>query len=186
MREESDTSLSRFLSLVLRHRPAAAFLTLDSHGWAEVDALLAGCRRAGKQIDRERLERIVREDEKGRYAFDADHRRIRARQGHSLAVDLELREETPPPVLYHGTASRFLDGIRAKGITPQSRQFVHLSANLDTARKVGSRHGKPVVLPIDTGAVIRSGERFYQAENGVWLCKTVPWSAILDDQIQWF
>jgi len=182
-RQPSDESLGRFLSLVLRHQPQAAFITLDRHGWADVEELLAGCARAGKAIDRETLERIVRENSKQRYSFSPDHRRIRANQGHSIPVELDLREMVPPPRLYHGTATRFLESIRQTGITRQSRQQVHLSATVETAIAVGARHGKPVVLPIDAAAMARDGRKFWQSENGVWLCEEVPWRYVLAEEL---
>ena len=173
-----DIALGRFLSLVLRHRPEAAYLTVDSHGWANVEALLSGCRRAGKPLDRADLERIVRENNKQRYSFNENHTKIRANQGHSIPVDLELEASVPPPVLYHGTATRFLDAIRQKGLLPGSRQYVHLSTDVDTAWKVGGRHGKPVVLALDTQAMVQDNLCFYRSENQVWLCKAVPWQYI--------
>lgn len=178
-----DIELGRFLSLVLRHNPAAAYIQLDTHGWADVEDLLEGCCRAGKRIDRETLERIVRENNKQRYRFNEEHTKIRANQGHSISVDVELRGAVPPTRLYHGTAVRFLESIRAQGITRQSRQYVHLSADVQTARKVGSRHGKPIVLPIDTGAMVQDGFRFYCSENGVWLCEKVPWKYVVECEI---
>ncbi|MCI9196154.1 MAG: RNA 2'-phosphotransferase [Angelakisella sp.] len=178
-----DASLGRFLSLVLRHQPEAAFLALDRHGWADVDALLAGCARAGKPMTRQDLERIVRENSKQRYRFNDDKTRIRANQGHSVPVELELREAAPPPVLYHGTALRFLESIRKNGITRQSRQQVHLSATLETAWQVGARHGVPVVLPVDTAAMAADGHAFWLSDNGVWLCREVPWRYIIEGEI---
>ncbi len=178
-----DESLGRFLSLVLRHNPAAAGIRLDPHGWADVDALLAGCAKAGKPLTREDLERIVRENEKQRYRFDETGRRIRANQGHSVPVELELREAAPPERLYHGTATRFLGSIRSQGITRQSRQQVHLSADLETAWKVGARHGTPVVLPIDAAAMARDGRVFWLSDNGVWLCREVPWQYVIEGEI---
>lgn len=169
-----DVSLGRFLSLVLRHKPQAAGLTLDGHGWADVDELLAGCRRAGKALTREDLERIVRENDKRRYSFNADHTKIRANQGHSIPVDVELREAVPPETLYHGTVARFLGSILKEGLRPQTRLYVHLSGDPDTARAVGARRGPPVILRVDAGAMARDGHRFWISENGVWLCQEVP------------
>ena len=180
-----DVELGRFLSLVLRHNPSAAHIRLDAHGWADVEELLAGCARAGKKLDRETLERIVRENDKQRYSLSEDGGRIRANQGHSVPVDVELREEVPPDRLYHGTASRFLGSIRGQGITRQSRQYVHLSGDLETAWRVGARHGAPVVLPVDAAAMARDGHRFYRSENGVWLCGGVPWRYVLEEEIQY-
>ena len=169
----SDVKLGRFLSLVLRHDPHAAGITLDEHGWADVNELLAGVNRTGRRIDMDTLERIVRENNKRRYSFNEDHTRIRANQGHSIQVDVELREETPPQYLYHGTASRFLPSIQKEGIRKMSRQHVHLSGDFETAMAVGKRHGSPVVITIDAAAMARDGVSFYRSENGVWLCEQV-------------
>ena len=169
-----DIKLGRFLSLVLRHEPEAAGIALDGNGWADVQRLIAGVRATGRQLDLETLERVVRENDKSRYSFNEDHSKIRANQGHSIAVDLKLEARTPPDVLYHGTASRFLDAIMRDGLIPRERQYVHLSADIETAIDVGSRHGKPVILYIDTAAMGRDGHSFWLSENQVWLCKAVP------------
>lgn len=174
----SDTKLSKFLSLVLRHRPEAAGIALDPHGWANVEELLAGMNAVNRPIDRETLERIVAEDQKGRYSFDPTHTRIRANQGHSLPVDLELLPLTPPETLYHGTARRFLASIQAKGICPMSRQYVHLSLDVATAEQVGRRHGEPVVIVLDSGRMAREGVPFYRSENGIWLTDHVDWKYV--------
>ena len=170
----NDVKLGRFLSLVLRHDPSAAGISLDEHGWADVEELFNGVRRTGRQIDTETLERIVRENNKQRYSFNEDHTRIRANQGHSLQVDVELRQVSPPQYLYHGTATRFLPAIQAEGIKKMSRQYVHLSGDYQTAAAVGRRHGTPVVLRIDAGTMAQDGVIFYLSENGVWLCDYVP------------
>ncbi len=182
-KKQSDESLGRFLSLVLRHQPQAAYITLDRHGWADIEKLLAGCVRAGKSMDRETLERIVRENSKQRYSLSPDGKKIRANQGHSIPVELELREAEPPSRLYHGTATRFLESIRREGITRQSRQQVHLSATVETAAAVGALHGSPVVLPIDAAAMGRDGHAFWLSENGVWLCQEVPWRYVLEEEL---
>ena len=129
--------------------------------------------RAGRKIDMDTLERIVRENNKRRYSFNGDHTRIRANQGHSLSVDVELKEAEPPRYLYHGTASRFLPAIQGEGIRRMSRQYVHLSGEFETAVAVGKRHGNPVVITIDAAAMRRDGITFYRSENGVWLCEHV-------------
>lgn len=170
---ERKDSLSVFLSLVLRHEPKAAGITLDEHGWADVEELLAGLNGAGRKIDRAVLEEIVRTDKKQRYRFNEDKTRIRANQGHSIPVDVELKEQEPPEFLYHGTAVRFLADIEKEGLKPMSRLYVHLSKDRETAVKVGRRHGEPVVLRIRSKAMYRDGSRFYQSENGVWLTKQV-------------
>lgn len=175
---KQDVELGRFLSLVLRHNPSAAGISLDQNGWANIDELLAGVNRSGRRINMETIERIVHENNKQRYAFNEDHTKIRANQGHSLKVDVELKSQIPPDTLYHGTASRFLDSIRRDGITKQNRQHVHLSADIETAVKVGSRHGKAVVLSVDAAAMFADGYTFYLSENGVWLCDIVPWKYV--------
>ncbi len=171
--KKSQDKLSKFISLVLRHHPDAAGIALDEHGWAEVDDLLAGLKRTGRPIDRALLEKIVAEDEKGRYRFDESGSRIRANQGHSIPVNLELEPIEPPEFLYHGTASRFLGSILQEGLKPMGRQYVHLSQDLETAKKVGARHGIPVLLKVESGRMYREGQCFYQSENGVWLTEKV-------------
>lgn len=172
---DHSVKTSKFLSLVLRHAPETIGLSLDANGWAEVDQLLAQAASHGKAITRAQLDAVVANDSKTRYAFSMDGLRIRANQGHSLAtVDIGLPPATPPAVLYHGTASRFVDAIREQGLRPGSRNHVHLSATEDTAVNVGSRHGKPVVLSIDTAAMLAQGHVFYVSANGVWLTDAVP------------
>ncbi len=165
--------LSVFISLVLRHNPGAANIKLDEHGWADVEELLAGIRSTGRKINRDILEEIVAGDNKQRYSFNEDKTLIRANQGHSIPVDVELKEQEPPEILYHGTADRFLSMIEREGLKPMSRLYVHLSKDIDTALKVGKRHGKPIVLKIQSGAMYRDGQKFYLSENGVWLTKKV-------------
>lgn len=167
---KSDVRLGRFLSLVLRHDPGAAGISLDEHGWADVEELLDGVSRTGRRIDMETLERIVRENNKRRYAFNEDHTRIRANQGHSIGVDVELKRQQPPQYLYHGTAARFLPAIHREGIRKMGRQYVHLSGDFETALAVGRRHGTPAVITVDAEAMARDGIPFYLSENGVWLC----------------
>ena len=173
IQNSDDVKLGRFLSLVLRHNPDAAGISLDEYGWADVQELLNGVRRSGRQINMETLERIVRENNKQRYAFNTDHTKIRANQGHSLRVDVELTAVQPPRYLYHGTAARFLVAIQQEGIKKMSRQYVHLSSDFQTAMEVGRRHGLPVVLTINAEAMAHDGVTFYQSENGVWLCEYV-------------
>lgn len=171
---KNDIKLGRFLCLVLRHHPEAAGIILDKHGWADAESLLRGVCATGRQIDRETLERIVREDNKQRYSFSDDHTRIRANQGHSIQVDVELRKIQPPQYLYHGTATRFLSTIQTEGIKRMNRQYVHLSPDYQTAIAVGRRYGVPVVLRVEAGAMAQSGTTFFLSENGVWLCEYVP------------
>ena len=167
-------SKSKFLSLVLRHDPSAANIELDPNGWAPIPDLLAGAQRSGIDISPEELREIVETNEKRRFILCETSQRIRACQGHSLPVELDLQPSTPPTPLYHGTASRFEQAIRANGLNRMQRQHVHLSAELDTARSVGQRHGSPIVFAIDTAAMLRDGFAFYQSENGVWLVDSVP------------
>ncbi len=164
---------SKYLSLILRHEPEIIGITLDEHGWAEVDELIAGVSRT-HPLTMETLEQIVREDEKQRYSFNEDKTLIRANQGHSIPVDVELEEVAPPEVLYHGTGQKFTASIDEQGLLHMSRLYVHLSADCATARKVGQRHGKPVVYRILSGRMHADGVKFYRSVNGVWLTKAIP------------
>ncbi|MBK1812235.1 RNA 2'-phosphotransferase [Clostridium sp. YIM B02505] len=164
-----DLELGKFISLILRHSPETIGITLDEHGWAKVEELIEGINRVGKTIDFETLERIVKENNKQRYSFSDDRTKVRANQGHSIEVDVELEESIPPKYLYHGTSTRFIDSIMSVGIQKQSRKYVHLSMDLDTALSVGKRHGKPVVLKIDSIRMFDDGHKFYLSKNGVWL-----------------
>lgn len=167
------SSTSKFISLILRHNPDAVGISLDNHGWADVGQLIAGIKKAGHKINMDILEEIVRTDEKGRYSFNEDKTLIRANQGHSILVDVELQEKEPPEILYHGTACKSLGKIMCDGLKPMGRLYVHLSKDIDTAIKVGQRHGKPVVLEVHSGEMYRNGIKFYLSENGVWLVKSV-------------
>ena len=169
------TQTSKFLSLLLRHNPAAAGLTLDEHGWADVAELIAGVNAAGgHHLTMETLEEIVRTDGKQRYSFNEDHTLIRANQGHSIPVDVELEEAVPPDTLYHGTGEKYVESIDREGLIPKSRLYVHLSADIPTAEKVGQRHGKPVIYKVDCRRMAADGFRFYLSVNKVWLTKEVP------------
>lgn len=174
MNPKETTRSSKFLSLVLRHQPQTAFITLDSAGWVNVDDLLAGCARARHSLTRSQLDHIVATNEKKRYEFSPDGQRIRASQGHSVEVDLEYEPATPPEVLYHGTAIRFFDGIRAGGLKKMSRHHVHLSEDIATTLAVGGRHGKPDILTIRAGEMHRAGWKFFVSTNSVWLVDAVP------------
>jgi putative RNA 2'-phosphotransferase len=166
--------ISKFLSYVLRHAPETIGLDLDANGWADVDDLLVKARHAGRRIDLVTLREVVALNDKRRFTLSEDGRRIRAAQGHSIAVDLDLAPSEPPPRLYHGTAARNLDAILAEGLKPGQRQQVHLSLDPATAHKVGERHGKPVVLAVDAAAMHRDGHRLFCADNAVWLTDCVP------------
>ncbi|VDD86737.1 unnamed protein product [Enterobius vermicularis] len=174
LNDKEKVSIGRFLSLILRHKPAAANITLDNNGWANVDELLTGVRKTGRKLDLEALNQIVADDSKRRFIFSEDHSKIRASQGHSVNVDVELKEAVPPQWLYHGTARRSLDSIMEHGLQKRSRLFVHLSADTVTAEAVGKRHGPAVVLQIDTSTMHADGYKFYLSENDVWLCDCVP------------
>ena len=168
-----DQKIGRFLSFILHHKPQSIGITLDAHGWARVDELLAGM-RATHPITRAELEELVRTDDKMRYSFNDDKTLIRANQGHSIPVDVELRECTPPPVLYHGPGEKYVTSIARKGLLPKTRLYVHLCADVQTARRVGERHGTPVIYLVDAAAMQADGHRFYLSENGVWLTDAVP------------
>ena len=165
--------ISKLIALVLRHKPGELGLTMDSHGWVETKALIEKLNER-QPFDMEMLEEIVRTDNKQRYSFNSDKTRIRANQGHSIPVDLELLPQTPPNVLYHGTATRFSGIIDQQGLKPMQRQYVHLSDRLETAVNVGKRHGAPLVYVIDAEAMQKAGYVFYCSENGVWLTDSVP------------
>lgn len=170
----SDEELGKFISLILRHDPKVIDIILDENGWANVDDLIKGINRAGKQIDFITLKRIVNENNKQRYSFSDDQIKIRANQGHSIKVDIELEEKIPPESLYHGTAKRFIESIMNMGIQKQSRQHVHLSSDLNTAYSVGKRHGEPIVLKINSKAMFEDGYKFYISKNMIWLTDLVP------------
>ncbi len=172
---DSLTGTSRFISLILRHKPEVIGITLDEHGWADVDDMIAGINQSGKyKIDRDMLDEIVRTDEKQRYSYNEDHTLIRANQGHSIPVDVELEKVEPPEFLYHGTGEKFTASIDKQGLIPKSRLYVHLSPDEETAVKVGRRHGKPVIYLVRAGNMKRDGYAFYRSVNGVWLTKEVP------------
>ncbi len=173
MKDLKKTSV--FISLILRHKPDVIGISLDEHGWANVSELIEGINKAeGYSIDMETLEEIVRTDNKQRYSFNDDKTLIRANQGHSINVDVELKECEPPEQLFHGTGEKFVASIRKEGLIPKSRLYVHLSKDKETAEKVGARHGKPHIFFVHSGKMFRAGYKFYLSENGVWLTKSVP------------
>lgn len=169
---QDDRSLSKLMSLALRHDPGALGLTLDAQGWVAIEALVAGLAARRRGVTRADVERVVAESDKQRFAIDGD--RIRANQGHSVEVELGYAPATPPDRLYHGTAAANLESIRAQGLRRGSRHHVHLSADVATARRVGARHGTPVVLVVDAARMDADGHAFFQAANGVWLTEHVP------------
>jgi putative RNA 2'-phosphotransferase len=165
--------VSKYLSLHLRHHPERLGLTLGDGGWVAVDQLLAACARDGFPITREELREVVAANDKQRYSFDETGTLIRANQGHSIEVDLGLEPVEPPALLYHGTGEG-VAAVRAEGLKKMSRHHVHLSLDVETARKVGGRHGRPVVFVVDAAAMRRDGHLFYRSANGVWLVDAVP------------
>jgi len=167
-------STSKFLSYVLRHRPDEIGLTLDDEGWVAIDTLVAAARDGGRELTRELVLEVVRTNDQQRFRISDDGMRIRASQGHSIKVDLALEEAVPPDQLFHGTADRNVDAIMVEGLHRQNRQHVHLSKDRATARNVGARHGRPVVLLVDAAAMQAAGHRFHLSDNGVWLTAHVP------------
>lgn len=163
----------RFLALVLRHKPQAVGIELDVHGWAQVEALLVAFNRI-EAFNMLMLEHIVAEDDKQRFAFSEDKKRIRANQGHSIKVDVELKEAVPPELLYHGTGVKYVASINRQGLIAKQRLYVHLSANVETAHNVGKRHGEPFIYTVLAGEMARAGYKFYLSANGVWLTESVP------------
>ncbi len=177
--------LGKYLSLILRHKPEVIDIKLDEHGWADVDELLAGMNRQGRFINRELLDEIVKTNNKKRYQYNDDLTKIRANQGHSINVDVNLQEKIPPNTLYHGTALRYLDEIKLFGIKKMNRLYVHLSKDKETAINVGKRHGKAIILEIDTKKMLNDGHKFYYSNNGVWLCDDIDFKyvrRIFDDK----
>ena len=172
MRMGQTNSTGKFIAMILRHKPETIGIKLDEHGWARVDELIAGIAKT-RSFDMEMLEEIVRTDSKQRYSFNGDKTLIRANQGHSIAVDVELEQKIPPDVLWHGTGEKYVESINQMGLISKARLYVHLSKDYDTARNVGSRHGKPVVYQVDAKKMTKDGYVFFQSVNGVWLTKEV-------------
>lgn len=171
-------NLSVFISLILRHKPETIGIKLDNYGYADVNELIGNINSTGRNINMEILEQIVKEDNKQRYSFNEDRSKIRANQGHSIKVNVELKKLRPPKCLYHGTTIRFLDNIKKEGIIRKNRLYVHLSNDIDTAIKVGKRHGIPIVLKVNTEKMYEDGYKFYLSENNVWLCEHIPFKYV--------
>ena len=167
------TKVSKFLSFVLRHKPETINLTLDEQGWASV-AELIGKAQPQIALTPELIKQAVITNDKKRFSLSDDEQFIRANQGHSINVDLQLKPITPPECLYHGTATRFLESIEQEGLKPQQRQHVHLSSNIKTATAVGKRYGKPVILEVAAGAMYQQGFEFFLSNNDVWLTDSIP------------
>ena len=165
---------SKFMSLLLRHKPDTIGLELDECGWANINELIDLSSSNGKQLDKALIERVVSENDKQRFSISEDGCFVRANQGHSFEVNLNLEVQQPPEILFHGTASRFINSIKEQGLVKMNRQHVHLSALEATAVSVGKRHGKPVVLKVEADKMQHDGHVFYLSKNGVWLTDEVP------------
>lgn len=174
MEQARGVKVSKYLSKHLRHTPERLGLTLAPGGWVSVDELLAACAAHQFRMTRAELEEVVATNDKQRFSFDETKTRIRANQGHSTEVDLQLEPQTPPDVLYHGTGEQSVPSILQSGLLKMSRHHVHLSRNLETARRVGMRHGRPVIFAVETQAMHQAGFIFYCSENDVWLVDEVP------------
>jgi putative RNA 2'-phosphotransferase len=166
--------ISKFLSLVLRHKPEEIGITMDANGWVNVDELIEKCKHKNIAFDFDTLEELVITNDKQRFTFSDNYVRIRANQGHTVNVDLEFEPTEPNSFLYHGTVAKFIDEIKVKGLQKIQRLHVHLSKDLETAVKVGSRRGKPIILKINAAKMYKDGHTFYLSKNGVWLCEGVP------------
>lgn len=174
MPKDKSVKTSKFLSLVLRHNPGLIGITLDSAGWVYVAELLQACRAHGQPITLDELREVVAGNDKQRFSFSEDGRKIRANQGHSVPVELGYAPAAPPEILYHGTVEKFLPSIREEGLKKGSRHHVHLSPDEETAKRVGGRRGKPVILRVESGRMGRDGYEFFRSANGVWLTERVP------------
>lgn len=164
---------SKFLSLILRHKPEVIGISLDEHGWAKVDEVIEGISKT-REFNKDILVKIVQQDNKQRYSFNEDQTLIRANQGHSIPVDVELDVVEPPEILWHGTGEKYVSSIERKGLIPKSRLYVHISGDRETAYQVGQRHGKAVIYKVLAGKMHEDGYVFFRSKNGVWLTKEVP------------
>lgn len=167
-------NISKYMCLILRHKPETIGITLDEHGWANVDELIDGIRKDNPGFDLGHLYEIVKTDSKGRYSFNEDKTLIRCNQGHSIPVDVELKEAKPPKQLWHGTGEKYVSAIDEQGLLHKNRLYVHLSTNEETAIKVGKRHGKPVLYTVNAEEMYQDGYKFFLSKNGVWLTDHVP------------
>lgn len=174
MKDNRLVKISKYLSYHLRHHPDKIGISLAPGGWVDVDELLDACRRDSFYVSRTELNKVVAHNDKQRFSFDETDTKIRANQGHSVEIDLQLAAAIPPDVLYHGTGHKAVKSIWREGLQKMSRHHVHLSPDLVTAKKVGARHGTPVVFTINTLGMLRDGYTFYCSDNGVWLVDSVP------------
>lgn len=172
--EKEATKISKFLSLVLRHQPETIDIELDNNGWVAVDELIHKSNEKGVVFDRELLFFLVETNAKKRFALNETKDKIRACQGHSIAIELGYENQEPPEILFHGTGQQSIESILKTGLEKRARQHVHLSKDVETAIKVGQRHGKPVVLKVLATQMYQANYSFYLAENGVWLTDFVP------------
>jgi len=169
-----EVQISKFLSLVLRHKPQTIDIQLDQHGWVDVDVLIEKINNHGITLDREFLQHIVQTNSKQRFAFDETNTKIRASQGHSVKIELGYSNQQPPEILYHGTGEKFVASILQTGLEKRNRQHVHLSKDINTALQVGKRHGKPFIFEVMAHLMYAENFQFYLSENGVWLTDNVP------------
>ncbi|MCB1156187.1 MAG: RNA 2'-phosphotransferase [Leptospiraceae bacterium] len=174
MKLKDRERIGKFLSLILRHKPETIGIQLDENGWADVEELLSRLKENGTDLSLEELDLIVETNNKKRYSYNRDKTKIRANQGHSISVDVELKIVSPPEILFHGTSEKSLASIKQEGLKKMQRQHVHLSPDSETAVKVGQRHGRPVVLRVMARSMQKDAYRFYLSENGVWLTEEVP------------
>lgn len=181
MNKQQETHFSKFLSFVLRHKPETIGLQLDENGWADVEELLSKSNQQNVNITLEALKQVVENNDKKRFAFSDDFKKIRASQGHSVNIDLQLIQQNPPEILFHGTAEKNIPSIREKGLLKGERNHVHLSLNAETAKNVGGRYGKPIVLKIKSKEMQEAGFLFYLSANNVWLTDHVPANFIIFD-----
>ncbi|NML20260.1 RNA 2'-phosphotransferase [Pseudoflavitalea sp. G-6-1-2] len=172
--EKKIKHISKFMSLVLRHKPEEIGLVLDENGWTSVNDLIEKLNSKGEDVTRELIQLVVSSNDKKRFSFNEDQTMIRANQGHSIEVDLELRATEPPEYLYHGTATKFLPAIMDAGLLKRNRHHVHLTEDLGMAKNVGARHGSPVILRVAAKEMLVAGFTFYLSENNVWLVEEVP------------
>ncbi len=174
MDENRKKKISKFLSLILRHQPEVVGLSLEENGWVSVEKLIKACADDGKSFSLVELQEVVETNDKKRFAFDETGKKIRASQGHSVEVEIEFEKKLPPEILYHGTAEKNVGVILAEGLKKMSRHHVHLSAETETAEKVGRRYGKPVIFQVETTAMLAEDFEFYVSANGVWLVESIP------------
>jgi putative RNA 2'-phosphotransferase len=166
--------ISKFLSLILRHKPESIGVSMSPHGWVKIDELIRAAQKHRIHLTKKLIDEVIKTNDKQRFTYSSDGESIRANQGHSVNIELELQPSTPPDTLYHGTAIRFMKEIRKTGLLKMNRQYVHLSLKKTTAYDVGKRQGKPIILTIDAQTMNQDGYEFYLSKNGVWLTKHVP------------